>query len=373
MDIIAQREPQAIIDELKNAGKQIYSISKLNTIADCEYEAGLTYKLHQRGDDGVYGIMGTTVHDTLEAIMNDKAAEADLLPAMQAELAELDLLGIEFPKDRQGNDTIRERWVADMTNFCENFVRPKGTFQTEQFFCFPLDGSDEQRWLQGYIDLIQFHKDGSVSVWDWKTSSKFNTADLVHHGRQLVGYTIALEKQGYKVSKAGWIMLKYVTVTFDGLARANAKSETKIEKVCQRSKIVSDLRQYIEYKMRQAGYDDFDIETVLMQNSWFVIPEDIRQQFTVKPFVWKYPIDEDTKREFFVYCNAMADKFENMSEFEDEWTHRDFVKVSKNGKKNEDTFFCTVLCNHRKTCQPLREYFELKDAAPVANDDWELF
>lgn len=381
MDYIATREPQAIIQELRDAGKHVYSISKLNTIADCEYEAGLTYKQHKHGEDGVYGIMGTTVHDTLEAIMNDRATEADLLPAMKSELAELEMLGIEFPKDRKGEDSIRDRWVADMTDFCTTFVRPKGNFTTEEFFCYPLTTIDdegnevesEDRWLQGYIDLIQHNRDGSVSVWDWKTSSKFNTADLIHHGRQLVGYTIAMEKQGYYVSRAGWIMLKYASVTFMGLARANAKQETEIKKVVQRSKIVSELKSHLERSMLLAGYDELTTELTLAKDSWKEIPEDVRRQYTVKPFVWEYPITEETKREFWNYCNEMADRFEAMSDDENDWSHRDFYKVSKAGKKNEDTFRCVVLCNHRKTCKPLQEYFEMKDAAPTANDEWDLF
>lgn len=377
MDKIAIREPQAIIQELRDAGKVIYSISKLNTIADCEYEAGLTYKRHQHGDDGVYGIMGTTVHDTLESIMNNRATEADLLPAMQKELAELEMLGIEFPKDRKGEDSIKDRWVADMTDFCKTFVRPKGTFETEEFFCMPFideNGRErDDRYLQGYVDLKQFNKDGTVSVWDWKTSSKFNTADLVHHGRQLVGYAIAMERQGYQVSRAGWIMLKYAQVTFMGLARSNAKQESEIKKVVQRSKIVSELKSHLERHMALEGYDELTTELILAKDSWEEIPESVRNHYIVKPFVWEYPVNEETKREFWKYCNEMADKFENMSDDENDWSHREFFKRNKSGKKNEDTFRCVVLCNHRKTCKPLQEYFEMKDAAPAETDEWDLF
>lgn len=381
MDYIGIREIQPVIQQLKQDGKHIYSISKLNTIADCEYEAGITYKKGCHGEDGIYGIMGTSVHDTLEAIMNDRATEADLLPALREELNELDMLGIEFPKDRKGEDSIRDRWVADMTDFCNSFVRPAGQFTTEEFFCYPFEtenGSDSaDRYLQGYIDLKQIHKDGSVSVWDWKTSSKFQPQDLIHHGRQLVGYTIAMEKQGYRVRRAGWIMLKYAEVAFMGLARANSKKETEIKKVVQRSRLIYELRPYLEYHMAQDKYDELTIGLTLDQaeqsNDWSIIPESVRNRYLIKPWVWVYPITDQTKREFWNYCNQMADKFETMSDDEAEWKHRSFFKTSKYGKRQEDTFRCTVLCNHRKTCEPLQEYFELKDAAPAADDQWDLF
>lgn len=381
MDHIGTRETQPIIEQLKAAGKHVYSISKLNTIADCEYEAGLTYKKSCHGEDGIYGIMGTSVHDTLEAIMNGRATENDLLPALHAELNELDMLGIEFPKDRQGGDSIRNRWVTDMTDFCNSFVRPAGQFVTEEFFCYPFETEsgeeDSDRYLQGYIDLKQIHKDGSVSVWDWKTSSKFQPQDLVHHGRQLVGYAIAMEKQGYRVRRAGWIMLKYAEVTFMGLARSNAKKETEIKKVVQRSRMIHELRQYLERHMAQDSYDELTIGLTLDQaekaNDWALLPESVRGRYVIKPWVWIYPITDEVKQEFWDYCNRMADQFETMSDDEENWQHRPFFKTSKYGKRQEDTFRCTVLCNHRKTCRPLQEYFELQGVAPAADDEWDLF
>ena len=66
------------------------------------------------------------------------------------------MLGIEFPKDFKGNDSIRNNWIADMKHFCKTFQPPKGKFQTEQLIIYPLS---EDRYIQGYIDLIRENDD----------------------------------------------------------------------------------------------------------------------------------------------------------------------------------------------------------------------
>ena len=84
--------------------------------------------------------------------------------------------------------------------------------------------------MQGYIDLIRLvdREKKIIEVYDWKTSSQFSDKDLLHHGRQLVFYTLALEHMGYTARKAAWIMLKYVSVTSMGRARKSNKKKTKL-------------------------------------------------------------------------------------------------------------------------------------------------
>lgn len=48
----------------------------------------------------MYGIAGTKVHDTLEAIMKGEADESALLPAIDSEIEAMELFGVSFPKDR---------------------------------------------------------------------------------------------------------------------------------------------------------------------------------------------------------------------------------------------------------------------------------
>ena len=259
---MAKRKLAPQLEKLYAAGKKVYSISKANCIDQCLYQAYLTYMKHEPSRQSVYGIAGTKVHDTLEAIMKGEVDESALLPAIENEMEAMELMGISFPKDRQGNDTIRDNWLANMRHFATHFVKPEGKFKEEVLVTYPLSS---ERYVQGYIDLIRLVDPATrtVDVFDWKTSSNFKEDDLLHHGRQLVFYTLALEHAGYKVRKTAWIMLKYVSVRFMGRARKRDKEKKPMEKVLERRRIAKDLERYFREDLEELGYDEFQVEDLI--------------------------------------------------------------------------------------------------------------
>lgn len=361
--MMAKRELDPRLKALYDAGKKVYSISKINTIDECLYEAYNAYVLHDRGTNGVYGILGTKIHDKLEEIMNGKATPAELPNTLNEELSDLDMLGIEFPKDFKGNDTIRNNWIADMKHFCETFEPPKGKFDTEELFIYELD---EERYVQGYIDLIRHNEeDDTISIFDWKTSSQFNKDDLLHHGRQLVLYAIAKEAQGIKVRDVSWIMLKYCQVSFFGKKRSNSKKLEDITKVINRGKLVSELRNNLEYDLSVAGYDEVDIECMLNKaledNSLDSLPENIRNKYKIEPYIRTYEITDELKQECINYINETADKFESLDNSSDKsFPPRNFTRINGNNNEVEDTFFCHTLCNYRNSCKHIKSFDELQ-------------
>lgn len=228
-----------------------------------------------------------------------------------------------------------------MEHFCNNFVPPKGNFITEQLVLYDL-GSD--RWVQGYIDLIKQNSDGTLSIYDWKTSTNFTKTDLVHHGRQLVFYALAKESEGYKVKEVAWIMLKYAEVKFMGKKRANSKEKTEITKVVNRGKLISELKNYLEADLDELGFDEIDIEFLIKEaletNSLNKMPDAIKNAYTIKPYVRKYEITDELKAETINYLNEMADRFEQLDPNDKTvWLPREFTKKSKDGKEKPDTFF----------------------------------
>lgn len=360
---IAKREIEPQLQKLKDEGKQIYSISKANTIDQCMYQAYMTYIKHLKSRQSVYGICGTKVHDTLEAIMKGEKTVTDLEPAIDSEMETLDLLGISFPKDRLGRDSIRDNWLANMRHFARHFTKPVGKFKEEVFVLYPLS---EDRYVQGYIDLIRVLDEEKkiVEVYDWKTSSQFSEEDLLHHGRQLVFYSLALEKMGYTVRKAAWIMLKYVTVTFMGKSKVNSKTKIEQVKVLERRKIAEGLTRYFRWDLEELGYDEFQIEDMiqgsLLENK---IPDPLMSRYKVRPYVRNYPITDDLKQECVDYLNNAADKFESADpDNEDDWKPMIIDRGSE--------FFCSVLCGHGDKCKYLREYYDRKTAV---DDMFDLF
>ena len=353
-------------------GAKIYSISKINTIDECLYEAYNAYILHNKGMNGVYGILGGKIHDCLEQITNKEATTDKLLPTLEEELNDLEMLGLSFPKDFKGGDSIRDNWVADMKHFCQNFVPLEGRFDTEELFIYKLA---DNRYVQGYIDLIRHNDDGTISIMDWKTSSEFTKEDLVHHGRQLVLYAIAKEEQGYKVRDVAWIMLKYCKVTFMGRKRANAKTLSPITKIVNRGKLIKELKPHLEYDLTAAGYDEIDIECMLAEalekNSLECLPEKIQQSYKVELYVREYEITDELKEECLDYINTTADKFEALNEKEpNNFPPRSFVEINKAGKEKESVFFCRTLCNYRNSCKYIKERNE-KLALAKEDSKWE--
>lgn len=369
---MAKREVDLRLKKLFDEKKQVYSISKANTIEECLFEAYNTYVLHKKGVNGIYGILGTKIHSKLQEIIEGIATEAELPDVLNQELLDLSMLGIEFPKDFKGNDTIRNNWIADMKHFCNTFKAPKGRFVTEELVIYPLS---KDRYVQGYIDLIRENPDGTISIYDWKTSTDFKTADLLHHGRQLIFYALAKEHDGFKVRDVSWIMLKYCEATFMGKKRASSKEKSEITKVINRGKLISELRNYIEYDLTELGYDELDIEfmikTALDNNSFDSLPEEIQKKYVIKPYVRKYNLTDELKAETVNYLNDMADKFESLDpDDESQWLPRSFVRVNNRGKESEDIFFCTTLCNYRNSCKYIQDY-KAKKAAETNKEDWE--
>ncbi len=365
-----ERKADERLEELKNNGVPIYSISRLDTINRCLYEAYLTYILNEKQSPNVYSSLGGRIHDILEGITNGENTEADLLPAMYAEFNDLEMLGIDFPKSKDGGDSIKNNWIANMKSFCKEYEAPKGkNLKAEELFIYQ---TPKGRYLQGYIDLQQIHDDGSISIYDYKTSSLYKGSDIKEHGRQLILYALGKEQEGYKVKSASWIFLKYVTVKFVGRKTTKSKKDTEIIKVIERRHIARELRPYLEGTLDKAGYDEIDIEAMLDEvmaaNSLEVLPTEIKRQYKISPYILSVDLTEENRQECIDYIDGTIDRWEAMSD-EEEYVPRSFTKVQKNGKEVQDWFFCSSLCGFFKKCRFIHEYLDTLSVGEKDEDD----
>lgn len=333
-------------------------------MGNCPYSAYLTYVKHLKGEDNIYGVLGGATHDALEKIVNNQVGLETLPAAITNSLEQAELLGLSFPKDRKGNDTIRDNWVADMEHFALYFRPPEGNFKTEEFLLYKID---EDNYIQGYADLIQIDDfDGKEqSIYDWKTSSMYSGEDLVEHGRQLIIYALAKEQQGIKVNEVAWYFLKYVTVKFMGYARSSSKNKTEIVKHISRRKLLQELEPYIRQYMMEVGYDDIEIEMSIMEaverNSMVPLPIQVRENFTITPCKITYELNDETREECINWINQTIAQFQKRDKDDaNQWEPRKFTKLSKMGREVEDTFFCTALCSYRNQCPHLEDYRETK-------------
>ena len=358
-----ERQSDKRLEELKVSGVPIYSISRLDCINRCLAEAYETYHNNNRGESNIYALCGSKVHDVLEGIVNGENTEKDLLSAVTAELEEAEMLGYEFPKMADGSDGIRDKWIKDMTHFCNHYKSPKfKNLTTEELFIYK---SPKGNVLQGYIDLQRKNEDGSINIYDYKTSSLYSGAAIKEHGRQLVVYQMGLEQAGEKVKKVAWIFLKYVEIRFMGKKTAKSKEKTEISKVVERCKIGSEMAKYVEQVMIEQGFDEVDIEIALnefkTENSFSTLPKSVKTEFKMLPYVCEYEVTDEVKKECEEYIDNTIEMWESLGDDEKNYPPLKFTKIQKNGKEASDIFYCTKLCSHGKTCKYLHDYLDKLD------------
>ena len=373
-----ERDNQKILEELEKKGIPVYSFSRIECINNCKYEAYRTYILNDRNNQipNIYSVLGGRIHDVLEQMMNNQASESDLYPAMNKELDDMDMLGIEFPKSKDGSDGIRQGWITDMTHFCYSYTKPKGKFETETFLLYE---TPNKHYIQGYIDLTKYNKDGSISIYDYKTSSMYHGEDIKKHGRQLILYALGKEQEGYVVKEVAWIMLKYCEVFYIGKKTSRSKEETNLSKIIERKNIVKDLRNVIEYKLEKLGFDELDIEvkmlTALDKNE---IPSEVANDFIIKPYVMKYDLSDETRKDCIEYIDNTIMQWESLENNENNYPPVSFTKMIKkevNGKEveieKENCFYCYSMCGYSsQTCPYFQTYLETKQKKNEDDDLW---
>lgn len=330
------REIDPRLQKLYDENVPVYSISRLNTIHQCPYSFWMNYVKHIKPPihGNVYSFIGSCQHDALEATLHgaDKSVVKD---ALNEELENLDLAGVDFPLDRNGKPTIRNNYIANMTRFAEEYEPLKGEYETEQLILCPVDINGKISYMQGYIDIIKKNDDGSIEIGDWKTSSQFDKNHLLQAGRQLCLYCLAKEHEGFEVSGVNWRMLKYCATTW---LQKNGKPKTKVS---EWRNLIKDLKSPIEKALSDLGYDEIDIEAYLQEgvesNSWEPFPQEIKDKFTTTPYVREYELTPEVREETVEYITSTIEDIEERGEDEINYPPCDISK---------DSFFCATLCEY---------------------------
>lgn len=347
------------LTSLRSQGAKIYSISRLNTMNQCPYQAYLNYVKHESQKLGIWGQMGGKTHDALQECLDTNCDESIIQKAIQDELEDLEMLGVEFPLDKNGNPTIKNNYVANMMRFAKEFKTPKGNFETEQLVLYPIPNHPNS-YMQGYIDFIKYEDDGSILIGDWKTSSNFVGKHLTEAGHQLIFYGLAKQAEGYNIKRLMWVMLKYCVTSW---TLKNGKTK---EKVSEWRNLVKDLRSVLEKRLSDAGYDDFDIDMMMTEaqknNTLDNLPEEIKSQFKTRIYVREYEFSQENIDETLDYICKMVDKYEAASEDEKNYPPCEIDKST--------SFFCNSLCGYGyEKCKYYRDWCEQNLTEKEDEDD----
>lgn len=322
---MATRELDERLEKLKAEGKTLYSISKLNTLHQCPYQAYLTYIEHEKQRPNIWACAGTIIHDQLEGCLKGTSTPQDIRNAIDAEFENFEMLGIDFPLDKNGNPTIRNNWLANMRKFADVFVPWDGKFETEKLVLLPVN---DHAVMQGYIDVIQHNEDNTVDVIDWKTSSQFVGDHLIEAGRQLAVYAMALEHEGLTVRSVKWVMLKYYEASW---LQKNGKTKVKVG---EWRNLTEDCSSVMEKMLIGMGYDEVDIACILGgAQRTNTIPKELANQITVKPYIREYELTDEVRAETMKYI------YETIAEYEtlEKWKPCDC---------KSNSYFCANLCGY---------------------------
>ena len=339
-----ERISSELIEQLQAQGHELYSISKLDNINNCLYASYLTYRKGIKGNNNIYAITGTKMHEVLEAIAKGEATEKDLAPAMESELLDVELFGFKFPTEQ-----IRDSWIQDMTHFCNHYKMPEGIYDTEQLFLYK---TDDGHYLRGYIDLIDHHFDGTIDIYDHKSSSMYSSKGIEEHARQLLVYMLAKQQEGFKVNKIAWHFMKYVNATY-----RNKKGQL-ITKIIERRKIGAELLKYVSEKLdiNEIG-NDLVLNQFVKTNDINVLPEDVRKDFTIEPCLVEFEVTQEAIDECKKYIADTIAKWESLKDKDEAaYPPRSFTTTQKNGKVVDASFFCNQLCSHFQRCQYIHDY-----------------
>jgi ATP-dependent helicase/DNAse subunit B len=350
------------LEELRKSGAKIYSFSKLGTFNNCEYEYYNTYIKRTRGIDNVYTLLGSLLHDNIESIYKGESDIEQFKTNYTNKLVELELLGFKFPSDKIGDS-----WKKDMEHFLNNFNKIDTKMLLEKLIVFEIIPGI---FMQGYIDAILPSEKGKpyVNIYDWKSSSKFTGKKLGEAGRQLLMYKLGLEASTeLKVAKVMWFMVKYINVCTT-LKNGNVK-----KKMCNRGKWVHEMRTSLTKELRISGMDDFEIEMLLdksvEENNITRLPKSVQEKFWLEDCIVEHEASDENIAELKKYVADTVAAIEGKDQTnDDEWKPVEITKYN--------SFYCSVLCGHRKSCPFYKNFleqnadsFEKKDK----KDEFDIF
>lgn len=332
---------QELVKKLREEGNTIYSISRVNSFNNCQYEYFNTYVKRNRGIGNVYSEVGTWIHDAIEQAYRDGKIDKKLLNSnLHIKLMELDFLGIDFP-----NDSIKKTFTKDVDHFTKNISLLDGDFTLEKMF---VTNITKEIILLGYIDAIQQDEDGKYHIIDWKTSSKFTGKKLRDAGRQLLVYKLGLEQNSdIEIESIKWAMLKYLYVCW---VQKNGKVK---KKMVNRGKFIKEMKKSFEKDMIATQMDEIEIGILLLEaeesNSMDNLPDLIKEKYWIEDCFVEYDSSEEAMEEMKNYIITTVENIQNKNvDNEDDWVYVDF--------KKEGTFYCNTLCSHRTTCSFIKDW-----------------
>lgn len=312
-----------------------YSFSSLSEYNECKYSFFLNKMLGIKGCENIYSNMGGCVHELLEKLQREEITTEVAIQEFELNLLENRMNDITFSSEKiESNYTLS---IIDYFSEYKTFKDDIVDFEIEKEFNIEINGIK----IKGFIDLVLHHNDGSVTVIDYKTSSKYSKADLADKGLQLILYAYAYELlTGKTIRMVCWDMLKYCNVDVDGSVKTFANRNKWIEEC--KSKISKLCKNYNL---------EMDIESASEFNDILFLPTEIQDKIIRSRCLLEYPYNEETKTQLLSFITNTVAEINKNTEYD--WDNHRFITKSSE-------YFCLNLCDYRTCCKYLDNYLQRK-------------
>lgn len=326
--------------------KSVWSYSRLNTYLTCPHSYYLGYVEKLQGRENIYSSIGSLVHSICELLQNKEITNEEAVDKFKKGYDEIVLLGIDFIREQEKNN-----FIYSIIDYFKNYkpVECEG-FKIEQKEFLEVD---DKNVILMFIDLIVKRGEDSLSVYDYKTSSKYTKKDIIKNGKQLVLYAYTLLKNypKFKNVDLAWFMLKYVNVTYN-------KRTTQIG----RHALVTELKDKIFKELEKLNIIDLEANEIysdaIAKNE---IPDIIKDKFMVEDCVVPYEYNEETVKDVINFIVTTINSINNDKEF----------KPIEIDEKNN--FFCNTLCGQALNCKALKKYNESVEDKNILPEEGDLF
>lgn len=329
--VITRENMEEELERIKeiNPNAKFWSISKINNFNNCKRSFYYTYINKKEQKQNIYSILGSSVHADYEDFIEGRTDKLEPNNFKEAWI-KTGIFGIKFM-----SDSVKNNWKKDIDEMYKWYKKPSGELLSEVGFILKLSEND---YLQGYIDLIKIFEDGSVGIYDYKTSSKFDKKKMIEAGRQLAVYQLAIkELYNLDVIENGWIMSKYLTVKV---------GDYKPKNIVSAREWVSKCSSQIINLNKKEKYIDNDLLNMLLSkceidNNIDILPQEIKDRISVETCFVSYEVTEDVEKETKAYILNTIKEIEKLN-----------IEEERDWEVNVNEFFCSNLCSFSgKYCQ----------------------
>lgn len=324
---------------------RLWSWSKINTYMTSPYEYYLSYVAHEKQDNDncAYAPIGSCVHDRLERYYTGVIKYEDMLDEFEdGWLTSIDLADLKFDRnDEEKNESIKEKYKADVEHFFKNHKRMSDKVICEKFVTAKIGDNV----LQGYIDAIFKDENGVYNIIDHKTSSKFSSKAVEEKSGQLTVYAIALTQLGVPLDKIriGFQMVKYCTVTYH---QKNGAVKTRdVERYKLGESLVTNAKMWLKAE----GYSEDEVDDYLKllidSNDISCLPEEVAAKYELDDcYIW-VPL---TQKLVDKWTDTVISTIKDIEAREDDYKETGNEKVFWDTPENvkKESYYFATLCGY---------------------------